>query len=467
MTWSSQIISVGSSLFVLPLLLQKFSEIEISFWFLINVFIQLTMLADSGFGPTLVRAVSYFKAGANKLPKNREEFEKAPKELKNTNYKKLTDLLSTTRRIYNYVGWGAVILLCTVGVLIAWNIFELSDYRKDFAITYFLVIINSFLILQMVRWNSFMIGFDYVAKLSKLNTIVGFFRLIAFILILLISPSVLYLIIFNVISSIFTLYFIRKFILTWFSKHNCELHKERYFDKEIFDSIWSATWKMGGIQWGNYLISYGTSIIIAQVNNTTLMANFLLTQRIIFIFKRISEVPFFANIQKVYALIAQKKYDELKKLISKYIFLEVFILSSLLLGVALFGNMLLSFLDIETRLVSFWILIVMALSINFEVHANIHLNIYISTNQIPFLLPILISGVIFVILGFIILPYYGLLGVVIVQLIVQLSFDYWFPVKLSFKLINWNLRSYISDLYNFGFKSIYHQIARIIATRSI
>ena len=69
MSWISQFISVGSSLFVLPLLLKKFDEIEISFWFLINIFVQLTLLADSGFGPTMIRAVSYFRGWCIKTTK--------------------------------------------------------------------------------------------------------------------------------------------------------------------------------------------------------------------------------------------------------------------------------------------------------------------------------------------------------------------------------------------------------------
>jgi hypothetical protein len=459
MTWANQIVTVGGSIFILPLLLKKFDEIEISFWFLINVFIQLTILADSGFGPTLIRAVSYFKAGASQLPKNKKEFENSKTKGLKPNFEKLLDLLSTSNRIYIFVSWGAVFLMCTVGILITWNIFSLSSFRIDFILSYILIIVNSYFILQNAKWKSFMIGLDYVAKISRFQTVLGSLRLISYITILLFVPNILYLIIFNLLGSLSTLLFLRNFVRKWFINHGYSLEDlKQKFNKRIFESIWAATWKMGGIQWGNYLINYGASIIIAQINNTTLMANFLFTQRLIFIFRRISEVPFYANIQKVYKLMSKKDYFKLKKSVSRYIFLSLIILVTSLGFTGIFGNWFLSILHIETRLVSSWIYLFLSLSIIFEIHASMHRNIYISTNHIPFLLPIIISGIFFIILGFLAFPLYGLMGVVIIQFLVQLSCNYWYPVFLSFRLINWRPTSYLLDLQRHGFMTIYFRL---------
>ena len=450
MVWANQLIAVGSSLFVLPLLLKKFDEVEISFWFLITVFLQLTMLADSGFGPSLVRAVSYLKAGAKHLPKNKKEFDRTEGGSGSPNFEKLTDLLITSRKIYNVVSYGAVLLLCTAGVLISWNIYELSGYRSDFAYSYLLIILNSFLILKIVKWNSFMVGLDFVAKVNRFNILVGSARLISFVAILVFVPSIFYLMIFNVLSSIATLIYIRRFVRRWYTKHGCSLRGKNYFDKDLFSTIWLATWKMGGIQWGNYLINYGLSIIIAQVPNVSLMASFLFTQRVIFIFRRISEAPFYANIQKVYGHIARKRFDLFRRMASKYIFLNLVILIGSLSVVGIFGNSVLSFFEIETQLLPTWIFIILSLSMIFEIHAEIHRNIYISTNHIPFLIPIIISGILILVLGFLFLPKFGLISIVLVQLMVQLSFNYWYPLMLSFQLINWNVFTYFRDMYKHG-----------------
>ena len=79
MTWASNFVRFGSAIFVLPLILKFFTPIEQSFWFFINTIIGFAMLADSGFGPTLIRAVSYFKCGADYLPRNKKEYDKMDK----------------------------------------------------------------------------------------------------------------------------------------------------------------------------------------------------------------------------------------------------------------------------------------------------------------------------------------------------------------------------------------------------
>ena len=461
MTWLNQFVNFGSTLFILPLLLTKFDALEISFWFLVNVFMQLARLADSGFGPTLIRAVSFFKAGSTELPRNKEDFEShyANQGL-GPNFQKLRDLLSTSNRIYAVLSWIAVILISTLGLLIIWNILEKSEFRTDFIISFCIIIVNSYVVLQTVKWSSFMTGLDFVAKINGFRSILGGFRVFIYIGILLISPSIVYLLIFNLLTNIAILIYAHVFIYRWFARNKFPMHGHRGFDRTIFDSIWPATWKLGTISWGIYLVNYGISIIIAQVDDTVLMASFLFTQRLIFIIRRVSEAPFYANIQKIYKLMAVKKYAELKKLASIFIFLSLAIVSVSLAGIGVFGNWALELINVDMRLVPTLVFAIMVISIIFEIHASMMASIYTSTNQIPFLIPSLVSGAVMFSLGFVALHHFGLLGVILLQFFVQLSFNYWFSTYLSLKLIKWPLFTYIGDLFRNGFHFlIYHKQA--------
>ncbi len=447
MTWSNQFVNVGSALFILPLLLKRFDELEIAFWFLVNVFLQLAKLADSGFGPTLIRAVSYFKAGAQKLPLNKEDFEKLEVEGKGVpNLSKMADLLFTSKRIYLILGLFSVLLMGTLGVAVIWNIFSLSGYRQDFIWAFILSVVNSYFILQIVKWTSFMTGLDFVAKSNSFYSMVGLVRVFAYIAVLLIYPSVLLLMAFNFLSSFVILFYLRNFVRKWFAKQSLDLGLHKVFDIEIFKSIWPATWKLGGIYWGNYLITYGTSIIIAQVDNAALMAGFLFTQRIMFIVRRIAEAPFYANIQKTYKLLAVKDFISLKKLVSMNVFLSMGIVFSSLMVIGIFGNWGLELLGIETRIVLPFIYVIMLAMTAFEIHAAMHATIYSSTNQIPFLIPSLVSGITVIVFGFMVLPIYGLIGLVLLQFLIQLSFNYWYSWYLSLKLLKWPLKDYIRDV---------------------
>ena len=112
MSWSSVFVRFGSALFVLPLLLKVYSPVEQSFWFFINTIAGFAMLADSGFGATLVRAVSYFQAGASKIPKTRKEYDEKLEIVKDEpNLEKLKDLLTTSFRIYTILTGFLILML--------------------------------------------------------------------------------------------------------------------------------------------------------------------------------------------------------------------------------------------------------------------------------------------------------------------------------------------------------------------
>jgi hypothetical protein len=451
MTWSNQFVNFGSALFILPLLLKRFDELEIAFWFMVNIFIQLARLADSGFGPTLIRAVSYFKAGAKSLPLNKKDFEEIEVTEKGSpNLSKMADLLSTSNRIYLILSLFAMLLLSTLGVAVTWNIFEMSDFRPDFIWAFVLIIVNSYIVLQTVKWTSFMTGLDFVAKSNGFYSILGSIRVFVYIAILLIYPSVLLLIAYNLLTSIAIFLYLRNYVRKWFAKQKVDLRKHKTFDKEIFKAIWPATWKLGGIYWGNYLITYGTSIIIAQIDDTALMAGFLFTQRIMFIIRRIAEAPFYANIQKTYKLLAFKDFVGLKKLVSMNVFLAMSIVFSSLTIIGVFGNWGLELLGIETRIVPPIIYVLMMLMTAFEIHGAMHGTIYSSTNLVPFLIPSLVSGAVVVIGGFLVLPVYGVLGLVLLQFLTQLSFNYWYSWYLSLKLVKWPLLEYLKDVLRAG-----------------
>ena len=91
----------------------------------------------------------------------------------------------------------------------------------------------------------------------------------------------------------------------------------------------------------------------------------------------------------------------------------------------------------------------MAFGLLLEMHHGIHANIYVSTNHIPFLWPGLISGILIIILSLAVMDSFGLLGIILVQFIVQLSFNNWFPVYLNLKLMNWGFIEYLINILKF------------------
>ena len=459
MSWTSYFVQFGSVLFVFPLLIKVYSPLEQSFWWLLNTIIGLALLADSGFGAVLLRGVSYFNSGADYIPRTKEEFEKKQGTLSlEPNISKLADLLTTTKRVYSYLNLFLLVLMVTIGPLVMWNVMKLSHHRVDFWIAYLLLIPNCMILISTVRWKSFLRGLDYIAKEARINTYLGVLRLVAFIILLSFSLSPFYLVLVMLFESCFRYFFLRRLVISWFTSRHKTIENHNFFDKEIFLSLWTATWKEGLIQWGNYLLASGNSIIMAQVSNAQLMANFLLTTRLLTVVSQVSEITLFSNIPKVYKLAAKNDRQSMKFVAAGYMFLGMLIMVVAYAFIILFGNQALSLLNKESQLVPMGILIIMVITQILDSHSTFHAGIYISTNHVPFVIPSLVSGIIILGGGFVVLPRYGLIGIIMMKFLVQLAFSNWYSMVLSLRLLKWPIKNYLVEFPLLGSRFIYDKV---------
>jgi hypothetical protein len=451
MSWASNFVRFGSAIFVLPLILKFFTPIEQSFWFFINTILGFAMLADSGFGPTLIRAVSYFNSGADYMPRNKKEYDLLDKIAdEEPNLTMLKNLLTTANRIYIYLGAFAVIMLSTGGLAATWNILKLSGHQIDIWIAFVIVIPYCYFMILSVKWTSFMRGLGYIAAEARFGVFQGVIRIIIFVILLLFHLGPAYLVGYMLLEAIIKYFYIQWFVLRWFKSKKVELDNRTFFDKQIFASLWSATWRTGLLFWGAYGIQSGTSILASQIEDAVLMANFLLTMRIISFVLGIARAPFYTNVPKIYQLAAKKDMPNLSRKSSGYMFLGFCVMIFAIVFIILFGNPSLELLGIETRFVPLFMLLIIAITELLDLHASFHATIYTSTNHVPFVLPATISGALLLLIGFKILPTYGLLGIVIAKFIIQFLFNNWYSPYLSLKLMKWPIHKYIYQFPLYG-----------------
>jgi O-antigen/teichoic acid export membrane protein len=459
MSWTSYFVQFGSVLFIFPLLIKVYTPLEQSFWWLLNTVIGLALLTDSGFGAVLMRGVAYFNTGADYLPRNKEEFEKKHNLLTfQPNVDKLADLLTTMKRVYSYLSLFMLLILLAVGPLILWNVMKLAHHRIDFWIAYLMLIPYCLMLITTARWRAFLRGLGFIAKEARINTNLGVLRLTAFFIILSFGLSSLYLVICMLAEAIVKYFFIKSLILKWFKANDKIISNKKYFDTEIFKSLWAATWKEGLIEWGNYLLASGNSIIMAQVTNLQLMADFLLTTRILNIIASVSQITLFSNMPKIYSFAAKNDIPKMKYTASGYMFTGLFIMIVSFLVVFFFGDKALSLLNKESQLVPIGILILMMVTQILDTHSTFHASIYISTNHIPFVIPSLVSGAIILGVGFLIMPVYGLIGIILLKFLVQLAFSNWYSMVLSLRLLKWPLKNYFLEFPSIGFQFMFEKV---------
>ncbi len=455
MSWSSVFVRFGSALFVLPILLKVYSNIEQSFWFFTNTIAGFAMLADSGFGATLVRAVSYFGAGATRIPRTRKEYDEKVEIVNDEpNLEKLKDLLTTSFTIYTYLTGFLILILSTAGVAMVWNIMSLGHHRLDLWLAYIALIPYCAMMISSVKWSSFVRGLGFISLEARFGVFQGSLQIIVFIVLLSFKLPPVFLISYMMLQSVVRFLYLRWYVLRWFRRNGIRIKKRRHFDKEIFNSLWGATWRLGGLSWGAYAITSGTSLVIAQLKDPVMMASFLFTMRIVGFINNLARAPFYTNVPKIYSLAAKKNFDSLKVKSSEYIFLGMLVMIGGFSAISIFGNLGLDLIGIKTRFVPLGILLVICITEILDIHSSYHASIYTSTNHIPFLWPALISGALIIGLGFYVLPIYGIMGLVLTKFIIQLSFNNWYSVILSMKLLNWNFFRYLADMPFLGMRGI-------------
>lgn len=465
MTWVRDFVRIGTPFFVVPLVLAFYSAEEQTFYFWIGILSSFVMVADAGVSSVVMRATSYFMAGAESLPKNRDEFD-AAEEIRNKlpNYSKIVELFHTTKYIYVILTFFLILMLSTAGVAAVWNLMEKTGHRPDMWAAYGVLVIYFAIFMMNIRWTSFMRGLDFVAVEAKLSTITTAVRILLWILFLSLRMQPLALTIALVAEGLATHIYLRIFIKRWFRKNNITYVANTAFSKPIFMTLWPAAWRMGGIQLGNFMVERGNNILILQINDTAMMANFTFTTWILKTLFSFSLTPVYSRLPVLYKFAAEKNFSELKKSAAGYMFLGLSLITAAYLLLGLAGNPLLEGLHSDRRIIFPLILFaVMALTEILDLHSSFHAGVYTSTNHIPFFWPSIISGAIIFFTGlFFSLPLYGLVGVIMTRFIVQICFNNWYALYLDLRFLKWPLREYITDLPKFGFSFLFNKVKEFL-----
>lgn len=459
MTWARDFIRIGTPLFVVPLVLAFYSDVEQAFYFWIVNLFSFVMVADAGVSSVMIRATSYFMAGADTIPKTKEEFD-AAQELRDKapNYSKVIELFHTSRWLYLILSSALVILLCTAGVAATWNLMSKSGHRADLWAAYGVLVLYFTVFMLNIRWSSLMRGLDFVAVEARFNTVVITIRILVWILLLSLRQKPLALTLALLGEAIATHILMRVYILRWFRKNNLAVKQTGKFSKELFLSMWPAAWRQGGIQLGNFLVERGNNILILQVDDVKLMANFTFTTWILKTIFTFSLTPVYSRLPVLYKFAAERNFSSLRKSAAGYMFLGLTMIAGAYILLGAFGNPLLEMVNSDRRLIfPLALFIIMALTEMLDLHSSFHAGVYTSTNHIPFFWPSIISGAIIFFVGlFYSLPYHGLIGIILTRFLVQICFNNWYAMYLNLRFLKWPLFRFLVDVPKYGFQFLVH-----------
>jgi O-antigen/teichoic acid export membrane protein len=465
MTWTRDFVRVGVPLIVVPLVLAFYTPEEQTFYFMIQILVSFTIIADAGISSVLMRATSYFLAGAKQIPKNKKEFDSVEgAENKEMNKEGIAELFHTTRWIYLIITLITIVLLLTAGVAMFWNLMEQVDHRKDMWMAYgFLV---GYLVMLMInmRWSAFMRGLNFVAIEARFSTLTIGTRLVIWIVLLSLKFKPVALTAVMLLEGMALHIFYRVFIYNWFRQNDIIVSLKAKFNKQLFMSIWPASWRMGGIQLGNFFVERGNNILILQIQDTAMMANFTFTTWILKTIFNFSLTPVYSKLPVLFRYAAEKNFDKLKRSAGSFMFIGLMLIASAYLIIGIAGNPILEALDYDRRLIfPIGLFAIMALTEILDIHSSFHAGVYTSTNHIPFFWPSVISGASIFLIGYYYsLPLYGLTGIILTRFFVQLSFNNWFAMYLNLRFLKWPIYKFIVDVPKFGIQFLFNRASEMI-----
>jgi len=337
MTWASLFSRMGMVIFILPLILIEFNELEISIWFLFIILTRVRDIFDFGLLDNVARTYSYTY---------KSEGEQCVGKV-NVAHQKIYQIKEFSNRIYTKATLLCLISLSVIGFGILIYKVGLHQEVIYYWVSLALLVLSSSIFIYGNQYVAIFVGLNQIALIKYWDTIFSALNIISLIIILLIQPSFLLVVITNALWVVLTvtrnaLLFRRINKICNISSQDSVLHDKLSHDdkrliitnakKEFFSSIFSV----GFIQSINLIISAKFSITIS---NQYLLFDNLMEQ-----IKNVARAPFYTK-RPSFAMMVSKNNNLTKDTVFLPILLSHATFTLGVIFILLFGATFLQFID--------------------------------------------------------------------------------------------------------------------------
>jgi hypothetical protein len=432
-TWGSFAARILSIFLVLPLVLNRFSQADITIWYLFLTILGFQILADMGFSVTFIRVIAFAMGGATEfkyLRETRSDFQE-----KSPNWDAMDKIVGTMYYIYNYLTPIIFILLVTLGTLSLRKPISYSENSQFAWIAWVVLIIITTIVFRGAIYSNYLQGINKIALLRRWQAIFAFASTLSSFIVLWYGGNILALVIINQSWYLFNV--IRNY---YFCLHSGQGEFKHFTftgkDKNIFEAVWQSAWRSGlGVLIYTGSI-HASSLIYAQVGNLPNIASYLLALRILNNISLFSRAPFYSKIPFLSRLRAEgnlKKQISVAKTgmqLSHWIFVIIFCL------VGIIATPLLNLIGSNAKFVSPFLWSLMGLAFLLERFGAMHIQLYSITNHIIWHIANGISGIIYLSLSLFLLNYIDVYAFPIAMIVAQLGFYTWYSAKYSYRAFN-------------------------------
>lgn len=450
-TWSyvAKLFQIGSGLVTLPLILRLLTKEEVGMNYLMLTVSSIVGLMDFGFSPQFGRNFTYVNSGARRLCREGVEEERGG----SIDWHLLSVLISTARFVYRRLSVLALIVMLTFGTGYIWYLTEGFINVNNSLYIWILYSFSTYFNIYFSYYSSLLTGSGMIRESSQAAILSKSAYLVLCTLFLLLGWGL-----FAVVAANFIAPFVQRYV-SYRAYFKPEL-KARLAEqtvtrediRETFSVIWFNAKKLGINFIGAYAVNKMGMFIIGFFLPLAIIGSYGLLTQLTTIVTGIANTMFVTYLPKVSNCRVTGDRPMLKRTISFSMVVGQIIMLAGALGIIFVAPYLLELIKSQTmlpsRLICVLYLVIVALELNHSEFASV-----ISTeNKIPYVVPSLVSGGVIVLLTFIALKFttLGLLGVVLVQGIVQAAYNNWRWPLWVFRELDMS----ISEFYGTGFDSI-------------
>lgn len=450
-TWSyvAKLFQIGSGLVTLPLILRLLTKEEVGMNYLMLTVSSIVGLMDFGFSPQFGRNFTYVNSGARRLCREGVEEERGG----SIDWHLLSVLISTARFVYRRLSVLALIVMLTFGTGYIWYLTEGFTNVNNSLYIWILYSFSTYFNIYFSYYSSLLTGSGMIRESSQAAILSKSAYLVFCTLFLLLGWGL-----FAVVAANFIAPFVQRYV-SYRAYFKPEL-KARLAEqtvtrediRETFSVIWFNAKKLGINFIGAYAVNKMGMFIIGFFLPLATIGSYGLLTQLTTIVTGIANTMFVTYLPKVSNCRVTGDRPMLKRTISFSMVVGQIIMLAGALGIIFVAPYLLELIKSQTmlpsRLICVLYLVIVALELNHSEFASV-----ISTeNKIPYVVPSLVSGGVIVLLTFIALKFttLGLLGVVLVQGIVQAAYNNWRWPLWVFRELDMS----ISEFYGTGFDSI-------------
>jgi O-antigen/teichoic acid export membrane protein len=421
----SQFFSIASGLITLPFILKMLTKEEIGLNYLLITFGSLVSLFDLGFASQFGRNISYVFGGAQTLKE--EGIEIIDNKL-NVNYRLLATIIHTAKYVYRRIGIIVLIIMLTFGT---WYLYKVTNAFTSVKNVLIIWIIYSFSVFFEIYYSYYTALLSGKGMIMESRKAIVYSRLVYVILsfvLLFLGVGLMGIVIANFIAPFFNRNFSYRFFFTDEMRRKIENFSISNEEKlQLISIVWYNSRKMALVFLGGYAVNKFSLFLAGLYLSLSDIAAYGLM---------IQLVGLITTISSTFFIISQSKFSSMRingdkiNIVKEFSFTMIVYYSLFILGscfLIFLCPLLLEIIGAKVQLPSVLVMCIFSIIMFLEGNHSNFASFIVTKNDIPFVQSALIAGAAIVLGDYVSLTYtkFGILGLVLVQGLVQIVYANW------------------------------------------